>query len=80
VTRLRKMMLEELQRRNYAQTTVEAYIHALQDFASTSIDYRTSSGQNTSGSTRSTCCATGSWPLTPSSSAWRPYVSFLSVR
>jgi site-specific recombinase XerD len=27
------MMLEELQRRNYAQTTVEAYIHALQDFA-----------------------------------------------
>jgi integrase/recombinase XerD len=33
VTRLRKMMLEELQRRNYAQTTVEAYIHALQDFA-----------------------------------------------
>ena len=33
MTRLRKMMLEELQRRNYAQTTVEAYIHALQDFA-----------------------------------------------
>jgi len=33
VTRLRKMMLEELQRRNYAQATAEAYIHALQDFA-----------------------------------------------
>ena len=33
MTRLRKMMLEELQRRNYAQTTAEAYIHALQDFA-----------------------------------------------
>src|SRR5258706_6930486 len=27
------MMLEELQRRNYAQTTVEAYIHALREFA-----------------------------------------------
>jgi len=33
VTRLRKMMLEELQRRNYAQTTVEAYTHALREFA-----------------------------------------------
>jgi len=32
VTRLRKMMLEELQRRNYAQTTVEAYTHALREF------------------------------------------------
>jgi site-specific recombinase XerD len=27
------MMLEELQRRNYAQTTVEAYTHALREFA-----------------------------------------------
>jgi integrase/recombinase XerD len=33
VTRLRKMMLDELQRRNYAETTVEAYIHALEEFA-----------------------------------------------
>jgi integrase/recombinase XerD len=33
VTRLRKMMLDELQRRNYAQSTVEAYISALRDFA-----------------------------------------------
>jgi integrase/recombinase XerD len=33
VTRLRKMMLEELQRRNYAQTTVEAYTLALREFA-----------------------------------------------
>ena len=33
VTHLRKKMLEELQRRNYAQSTVEAYISALQDFA-----------------------------------------------
>jgi len=33
VTRLRKMMLEELQRRNYAQTTVEAYTLALRQFA-----------------------------------------------
>jgi integrase/recombinase XerD len=33
VTQLRKMMLEEFQRRNYAQSTVEAYIHALWEFA-----------------------------------------------
>ena len=31
MTRLRKMMLDELQRRNYAQSTVEAYISALRE-------------------------------------------------
>jgi integrase/recombinase XerD len=33
VTRLRKLMLEELQRRNYAETTVQAYTLALRQFA-----------------------------------------------
>jgi len=33
VTQLRKMMLEELQRRNYAQNTVRAYLLAVQQFA-----------------------------------------------
>jgi len=33
VTHLRKLMLDELQRRNYAQNTVRAYIHAVEDFA-----------------------------------------------
>ena len=33
MTHLRKMMLDELQRRNYAQSTAEAYIHALKEFA-----------------------------------------------
>jgi integrase/recombinase XerD len=33
VTRLRKLMLEELQRRNYAQNTVRTYIKAVEDFA-----------------------------------------------
>jgi len=33
MTRLRKMMLEELERRNYAQTTIDCYIQAIEDFA-----------------------------------------------
>jgi integrase/recombinase XerD len=33
MTRLRKMMLDELQLRNYAKNTAEAYIRALKDFA-----------------------------------------------
>ncbi len=33
MTQLRQMMLDELQRRNYAQSTAEAYVHALKEFA-----------------------------------------------
>jgi integrase/recombinase XerD len=33
VTHLRKMMLEELQRRNYSQTTVTSYVKTVADFA-----------------------------------------------
>jgi integrase/recombinase XerD len=33
VTHLRKMMLEELQRRNYSQKTTEAYLHGVWEFA-----------------------------------------------
>jgi site-specific recombinase XerD len=33
VTRLRKMMLEELQRRNYSQHTTSYYIRTVEDFA-----------------------------------------------
>ena len=33
MTHLRKMMLEELQRRNYAQSTVKAYLQIIQEFA-----------------------------------------------
>ena len=33
MTRLRKSMLDELQRRNYAQNTVKSYIKAVEDFA-----------------------------------------------
>jgi integrase/recombinase XerD len=33
MTHLRKMMLEELERRNYAQTTIDCYIQTIADFA-----------------------------------------------
>src|SRR6267154_826479 len=33
MTRLRKMMLEELQRRNYAETPIRHYIRTVEDFA-----------------------------------------------
>ncbi len=33
MTHLRKMMLEELQRRNYAETTTDCYIRAVEDFS-----------------------------------------------
>lgn len=33
MTHLRKMMLEELQRRNYSKCTVHHYVHAVEDFA-----------------------------------------------
>lgn len=33
MTRLRQRMLEELQRRNYAQSTIDAYIFAVQEFS-----------------------------------------------
>jgi integrase/recombinase XerD len=33
VTHLRKMMLEELQRRNYSQNTTRSYLQIVRDFA-----------------------------------------------
>jgi site-specific recombinase XerD len=45
VTHLRKLMLEELQRRNYSQSTVRSYIKTLEDFAKHFMGRRISSGR-----------------------------------
>ena len=33
MTHLRKMMLEELQRRNYAETTINSYLRTVEEFS-----------------------------------------------
>jgi len=55
VTRLRKMMLDELQRRNYSQSTVRSYVYAVEDFSKYFHRSRTASVQSISASTRHTC-------------------------
>jgi hypothetical protein len=45
VTHLRKMMLDELQRRNYAPGTIRSYIHTVEDFAGTSAAHPTGLGR-----------------------------------
>jgi site-specific recombinase XerD len=60
VTRLRQMMLDELQRRNYSPNTVRSYIHAIEDFARYFGRSRFALARSTSGSIRSICSETGS--------------------
>ena len=61
MTRLRRMMLEELQRRNYSTKTIPYYLQAVADFARHLAGHRTSWGSTSFAATRRTCCAIASW-------------------
>ena len=66
MTRLRKMMLEELQRRDYSQTTVKNYLGTVEDFAKHFRRSPDQLGPEQIPATRCTCCRRGSW-----SAGWR---------
>src|ERR1035441_6981819 len=71
VTRLRKMMLEELQRRNLSKLTAECYLRAVEEFALFYKRPPDQLGRNRSDSTRHTCLPTGNWTPTRSHNIFR---------
>jgi uncharacterized protein (DUF488 family) len=60
VTQLRQMVLDELQRRNYAPITIKQYLRIIDEFAAISARPSRSSDQTTSASIRLICFATAS--------------------
>jgi hypothetical protein len=58
MTRLRQLMLEELERRNYSPLTARSYLREVADSLATSIVHRTSCVPNTFVSIKPTCSAT----------------------
>ena len=67
MTRLRKTMLEELQRRNYSQTTVKAYLSTVEAFATDDLGSHTGTPHATSSVDRakdpSGCDTAGARPV-----------------
>ena len=70
MTHLRKMMLEELERRNYAQTTRDSTSRRSKISRITSSGRPTNSVPSTSASTRRICSARGNSPHIPSRNGW----------
>jgi hypothetical protein len=66
VTHLRKIMLEEPQRRNYSDSTIRHYLHWVEEFARHSARHRTSLTWIICALIRLICSGSGSWP----SEAW----------
>jgi len=65
VTHLRKLMLEELERRNYAVSTTRAYLRAVDEFARYSTVLPTNLGRITFASIRRICSGKGNSTPTP---------------
>ena len=66
MTQLRKMMLEELQRRNYSKTTIRSYLQVVRDFARHFNQRPEQLGPLRSAATRRICWKRESWNHAPS--------------
>ena len=65
MTHLRQLMLEELRRRNYAESTIHAYLHTVEHFAGTSIVRPINWARSISAGIKPRCSPGGSWPRAP---------------
>ena len=61
MTHLRQIMLEELQGRNYCESTIRAYIRTIEHYSRHFHRSRINSVQNIFASIRQPCSASGSW-------------------
>ena len=76
MTRLRQMMLEDLERRSYSPTTIECYIRAVEDLAC--FFHRSPATAwipSTSASTKPICFASESWLRAALPNGWPLCVS-----
>jgi len=74
MTRLRQRMLEELQRRNYTQATIDAYIFAVQEFSSFSGGLRKDWEPSICVATNCICCRRNGCRRPPLKFAFPRYV------
>jgi len=65
VTHPRQIMLEELRRSNYAESTIRIYIYTVDHFSRPSIVRPISLAPSRFASIRPRCSRAGSWPRTP---------------